>query len=799
MESSILRICDSYDDFFNLGHLEGAIVIICPSPVVADSVSERLSNPQISTITISQFSREILKKILSKEYDELFKRKSDLNLMLASAWKQQFGQEKSFSLYKQAFNLYTELRSYTLDELVLSHIVELYPEDIRSAIDWFDKLLRALNICDEHEGYSLIKENARMPEQECVTPKEQNIIFWGFPYYSGIQVDMIKSLGIRNHIEIPVTKYVYGQSIKTDWVQWFDTETIPEKCKLDPIECEIIEIGKNRLAASLQSFWDSKEKDVLLVEKQMSISQALEVSIPKLSFKIPVELLSQNVVRIFDELKQEFEVCVQESREFLTEELLSFLSEKLKKEIAKSNADWKMLQSLALVQDVVTNWFDLASVNERITLFDLDVLKESSLLNTTRNFQYNMVRKPNGRLVGLESIDALDLNRDIYICATQKYNRLNTTGTPFVKGVNEILQDVAPLRRYRFEFEVFKEKISRLLRDPSRTLFIEKELEKIDRGWAEILADHSGRKRVLKFESDIVEDKDFLFLDKRKKVEIKQISASRLQSYIECPTKYYYQKNEPLETFYSDRSKLSPADLGQIEHEVVELFFKSKASLDKLVDKAFQKYMEKEEIALDDVLYLSYRQEIKMYSLNGIKILERFKEIDPSINFVFEQSHKIQKHGVTIFTRPDCIVQGKLFRGVLDFKRSSASIASANELLAKDKIQLPFYAQYYLEEISSINLMGYICLANPEESKFWSPEKELAVQAFSCCDKKLYRPKSYVIEEWEQFFEEFDTFIGEKIHSLLTDESFVVHPKNSDVCLYCPVNHLCSHKAKGEA
>ncbi len=792
-QSSILRVCKHYDNFFNLEHLTGDIIIICPSPVIADSVSERLGDRSVATVTISHFSREILKNILADDFGDLFKRKSELNLLLATAWKKQFGQEKTFSLYKQAFNLYTELRSYTLDREVISDILELYPEDIRVAILWFDQLISILEIHDEHSGYVLIKESARMSEEECLTPKGKNIIFWGFPYFSGVQVDMIKSLAIRNHVEIPITEYVYGCSIKTDWVQWFDTEKTIKPVSLEPVECRVVEIGKNKLSSSIERLWDKKETDILLVEKQVSMVQALEISIPKLAFKIPIDFLSHEVEKLFTELASLQAV----DDNLLTDTALIYLKEELQGELQQIEGNWKRVKALTLVHSIILTWSELASINDNISLFDLEVLQESSLLDATRNFQYNMVRKPNGKLVGLEGLDALDLERSLYICATSKYNRLNTTGTPFVRGVNEILKDIAPLRRYRFEFEVFKEKITRILRSQNVVLFLEKELEKIDRGWAEIMALHTGSREKISHNSKSTQVKpEYLFLDKKITKKLDTISASRLQHFIDCPAKYYYIKNEPLETRFTDKLSLGPAELGQIEHDVIEKFFTQRGAKN-IAEVALEQctlFLKKENKIISNILRQSYLQEIEMYAQNGVNCLNHFIEADPNVKFIFEKSQVINHHGIQIYTRPDCLIQGDVFRGVLDFKRSASSVASAQEVLAYSKIQLPFYVKYALEKISEQNIMGYISLASPTDSKFWSSEKELLTIAYGCCDKKLSRPKLYLINEWEEYFEEFDSYIGEQIQALQQERDFFVNNKNTKVCNYCPVTYLCSHK-----
>ena len=57
---------------------------------------------------------------------------------------------------------------------------------------------------------------------------------------------------------------------------------------------------------------------------------------------------------------------------------------------------------------------------------------------------------------------------------------------------------------------------------------------------------------------------------------LKSISASKLQTYIDCPRKFYYQNVERVFPKLIFEQKLTPIDLGRIEHEVIEKYFEQK-------------------------------------------------------------------------------------------------------------------------------------------------------------------------------------------------------------------------------
>src|SRR5690606_10932440 len=51
---------------------------------------------------------------------------------------------------------------------------------------------------------------------------ERKIVFWGFDFFSPLQLDMIKALAIRDEIYLGLYEKVYTEAYSVDWVAWLE-------------------------------------------------------------------------------------------------------------------------------------------------------------------------------------------------------------------------------------------------------------------------------------------------------------------------------------------------------------------------------------------------------------------------------------------------------------------------------------------------------------------------------------------------------------------------------------------------
>ena len=96
-------------------------------------------------------------------------------------------------------------------------------EYIKKSVLLFWRYINERDLIDEHACYGRIIDNLRENQELSLENKAQNIIFFGFTNFSGIQLDFVKALGIINDVYIPIPEEVYDNRKSSDWISWFES------------------------------------------------------------------------------------------------------------------------------------------------------------------------------------------------------------------------------------------------------------------------------------------------------------------------------------------------------------------------------------------------------------------------------------------------------------------------------------------------------------------------------------------------------------------------------------------------
>src|SRR5262245_27971611 len=128
----------------------GEIVFVTPSPSKADGLRTRLSaNSQQDVITIAKFTSNLVKELWKGEEAPQVKRKAEL-LLIFGILKNKYLPELGYEQFTQAYNLFSDLRSFTLNEDALTSVLDEQPEVIKKAVQLFWRLLEVTGYLDEH-------------------------------------------------------------------------------------------------------------------------------------------------------------------------------------------------------------------------------------------------------------------------------------------------------------------------------------------------------------------------------------------------------------------------------------------------------------------------------------------------------------------------------------------------------------------------------------------------------------------------------------------------------------------------
>jgi len=766
------------------------VTVICPHPTLADN-SRLIFDSDFKILTISRFIKDQL-ALAFPESQIVPKTKADLLLFLSGVWRQKIGPEK-LETFKQAFKLFTELRSFTLDLNLIEEILPEFGEEVATALRLFWAVCEQLELIDEHKTYALLSQAHYSLENPLNLKTQKNdeeecFIFWGFRHLSSLQVDYIKALSHHYDIYIPLPKAVLSLIKNSDWPSWLGAKVQERALKKDNETQEIFQIkmipfSKGRLSEKMLSFFQRPDAgpalngDVLLCTESPELDHYLEIPLQNLNYRSSLELWKGDFEKVCELLSQ---------REGAYEVTLNKLIEE-----GLRAKKFSRLKILLLFKNIFIEWKNLSSFHDEPRYFDEMVIREISLLRLPRNFIFPLLKEDQGSIHSLREIESLRRGHPLYVCASSKYEDLKGGSEAYNTRVMEFLRAIGPIQRREFSFLFIKNNLHHLFKREDCFLFFEEGLLDHMLGWSDLLSETEFQ--VLAVPSEQNRDKINDPLSVAKKIKyLETISATNIQAYIDCPRKFYYTHLERLKERPEFESSLRSDELGSLEHEVIEKYFLTYENWDfvshqKIVKKQIENYLLQKEKKLSFLEAEKSFWEISNFSSNGIKALLKLKQVFPQSSFSFES--KLQGHvgHLPIRGRVDCIMQSAQGWGLLDFKRSKASIPTQSEIEAFESVQLPFYLSHLHHNNEVCLFCGHLNLSEINESQIFAKDENTLMtlrQLDFLEGKKLV-----------QFFPDLSAFCKKEeniLKAILHDETYLANPLNKDVCTFCNLLNICT-------
>ena len=316
---------------------------------------------------------------------------------------------------------------------------------------------------------------------------------------------------------------------------------------------------------------------------------------------------------------------------------------------------------------------------------------------------------------------------------------------------------------------------------------MEEGLELVDLAWREILNGFDLELLDTNTDYTLKEKQDYLHNKiKPGPYKSKSFSASRLQSFIDCPRKYYFSYVEKVDHRPEERLKIAADEMGTIEHSIIEKYFANKKIESNLIFNrkeheefclfALDEFSKKNKIFLNEKTKLTTYYELLHYSQNGIEFLIKFCNENKATQVEFERQLGDNPWGLV--GSIDCLIQLPENQvGLFDFKRSGAAIGSKKDTMAFDKIQIWTYLLVMIRhQKMQIHSWGYLNLSEIEASQTYS-ETETSVLSDTLLD-------------------EFEKLLLTSIEDVKTEVTFLANPRVPKVCDFCEVQMFCN---KGSA
>lgn len=775
-----------------LSHLEnlpGEKQFITPSPAKADGIRARLTNPDGSdVITISKFTSSLVEALFEEREPPAIKRKAEL-LLIFGILKDQYLTDLSFEQFIQAYNLFSDLRSFTLNAEALGPVLDEEPAEISRAVTLFWKLLELTGYMDEHAGYQILSETLRSSEENEKLKKV--FIFWGFQHLNGQQVDLLKALAIRYEVVVPFPASLKSILKRTDWISWLldshceETELAGER---KTPSAEWIQVNSRELALTLKTLVKDEDQ-ILLGVSRLAPGHMDIVPSRKTFFKISHDLIHGELLEVHDHLKME---CKGVNT---LETVLSVLS-LWKRDILsdKKRISFKLLKGIELYESAIQEIRDLSDAKVKVDLFFLKLLHEIVRLNQPRT-SYVPMSSENLTidLADMSMLENVDRKRRVLLCIDERFEDIQGLGQNYPESIQKALGALAPLKRNELELQfkkwefddLFSHSDVKVLMNPLtlkhnlvwKKLFQNVELKPIE------LPSHREERKLMDHYRSLP-----------KNAFEGSFSASKFQSFHDCQRRFYFSyvdKVFPSITLEQDFDSLTS---GSISHRIIELYLKENLTPENvpaLTRRVMDDYIAEKELELSGEAYLQWELLFNHRSMNGIIFLQNLSAgLDekitwhPEVDFEFHDSYSIKG-------KIDCVGISDRYIILLDFKSTKSAASTNTEIENLDSIQLWAYAKAasvkYEDFATKDIIMGFVSLDKPVESNLFhsSPEVEKTLKPLKLCTQG--KPK----KDFRELFQE----AGQRMQSLAlaiqSERNFVAQPRKEKVCTFCELNKVC--------
>lgn len=767
---------------------------VAPSPAKTDALRSQLQDvfkTQVSAITMAKFLSELIAACPDKSLAEKVKRKADL-VLIFGALRSRYAPELSFEEFSQAYNIFSEVRSFSLDLVAMESVLAEYDEKIRRAVLLFWQLLESLNYFDEHALTQALAENLR--GFDFYEGQQKNFIFWGFAHLNGQQIDLLKALSIRHNIIVPLPSQIQGQMKRSDWPSWLMDHKVQES-----------QIGKSgetvnvrrhwintRTTSEAMKEWVGKHPDqklqILIGVNKLSPNDLHLISLDNFICKVPIDW-TQIERSSFHEV---LELALDQTIFSQTADFLEHL-----KHLAKNERRPKELRVILLYIEALRKLSDLSDEAWPVDDFFLKILSDVVTLNAPRLSTVPLVASDAlVQIFDLSQIDQIQSQLPLMVVLDERFDEPLSLQPLYSEKIEKELVSIGPIKRPEFELNIKRAEFLRLMNGDT-TVYLPPELLKHQLIWKRFFENVEWTEEVVESIPRETSVRNVLQKYIQKPIPEKfSFSASRIQNYVDCPQKFYFQYIDKIFPRLSLKQDIDPMDAGLFVHHLIELYLmEPRETVDEktiwnLVKVELQKLKEKNNLNLTPEL--ENQKSIHYYhrTLNGLNFLKQLAdslEIGPlwKIEAPFEWGGDFSLKG-----QIDCYWTNEDTLIVLDFKSSAASASSFTDVKKRDSLQLWVYLiemSRQWERVPSQIILGYVVLDAPKSSKLlvWGGDAFDKIKSQKFCSAQLM--ENPVEDETKISMERLQDIV----HRMKQDKSFFALPRKRTVCQFCELNSFC--------
>lgn len=768
--------------------IEGQKLFITPSPLKADALRSKIGvSFSTDVITIAKFTSELMKIFWNEGEAPEVKRKSEL-LLIFGILRNKYFPDIIFEQFKEAYNLFSDLRSFTLDFNALDSVLEEETAATKRMVQLFWTLLDSLGHLDEHAAYQVIAEKLRSSEEESSLKK--TFIFWGFQHLNGQQLDLIKALSIRYHVLIPIPLPLKEKLKRSDWMSWLLEHRVevieyPEVQKT--LRATLIPTNSRELAITLKTYLKPKSQVILGVSK-LSMEHVDLVPSAQVGFKVAHSLIEAELLELADEL---FEDVVEGALALKLDDWLVDQKLKIKK---NKEIPFKKLKALQLYEEVAIYLKEVSDEEIVIDPFFQKLLREVTLLNQPRASMIPLSKEHLGiELKDMSTLEDVDKSRPIFICLDDRFNDIQGLGQNYPENIRKALSSIGPLKRNDLDLAYKQWEFEEVFDQSDVFVLMERSILKHSIIWKKLFSkvEFTENNFELKRESRMIRD---VLSNKIKKSYQGNFSASRLQSYIDCPRRFYYSYVDDSFPEVQLKQDIDALLAGTIVHKIIEEFYLRSLSdqdIPALTHEIFTASLESRSLKLAADVFEQRKLIFQHRTQNGISFLGQIESIlNEKVVWKVEQDFKWEEN-FKISGKIDCLGVSSRYVFLLDFKSSKASASSFQEVESMESLQLWVYslaAQKIIPDFSSKTIViGYVVLDDPEESNLLMMDSDLLSMIKA---QKFSKVKSFK-NDFVTSLDEFKKVLATYVKNIQEEVQYLPNPRKESNCQFCYLNQVC--------
>lgn len=772
--------------------LGGQVQLVAPSPAKADSLRLQISGElRGDVITIAKFTSDLLGALWEGEEKPPVKRKAEL-LLIFGMMKSRLFPDLGYEQFMQAYNLFSELRSFSLDFEALSSVMEAQPQVIKDAVAVFWRVLEGTGFLDEHGAYQAIAERLRSAEE--IEELKKNFVFWGFQHLNGQQIDLLKALAIRYPVIIPFPVTLKDKIKRSDWLSWLKDHKV-EEVELEALPTKPrgmkVEINSREIALALKERLPGHTQVILGVSK-LGPSHIDLLPTSSVNFKVPYDLIGGEILSVFTRITEGL------SKEATGEEFLSFLEEEKRmilKSLGEGEVEFKKLKALQLYEEAFASIASHTDESIQVNDFYQKLLRDVALLNQPRTSLTPLLsNQAQVELKDMSSLQDIPDGASVILCIDERFEDIQGLGPNYSEKVQKELSGIGPLKRNELDLLFRQWEFENLFTRSVVTVLMPGGILKHNLVWKRMFQN-------IHLDSDAAQiiPPDRILQDHLARVEKKSFestfSASRLQSYLECPRKFYFKFVEKISPQIVYEKDIDSLLAGTIGHKIIEIANKRKIPLEEisqLTTEILNFYIQKNQLHLPREVYLEKHLVFRQRSSNGLEFLQDIattvaQPIEWEMEVDFSLAEKYELKGTI-----DCIGVTQDFLFLLDFKTSTSSASKASELENFTSLQLWIYAlairKMRPEYANKKLVMGYVVLNKPEDSNLMMFDAD----TYSMFAENRFSTLKHMKESsLDEYLSKAQETVDTLALNIQQDKEFPVRPLNMDACTYCELSRIC--------